>query len=507
MPTGNLPPKAKALFEKVYEDAKAKGDSEEKAAKKAWGAVKNAGWKKVDDKWVKQAELVEFSLRIEKAAFDKPTQERRWRAVTSDIDEDQHTDNMTLELYQDFLERIENGELVPEEFRSEFWSGGMPYLSISHYDDLDGKGVPGVVDATYIDGKALKAKGRFNNTALGIRCFDALCDDLYNKNSDVADKVRISIGFLDWQHKHKSNGYIFTRESIDDICPECLKELITGEGSGKAYLKGHLIHYALTRVPVNERTLMEVDKSMAITRKEDAESIVGEELADELDELQKSKKKSGALVTFSDTEDEVEEVVETEETPEPVVEEAKMKKEEKEEEMDDEEEEEYKDKKKKDKSEVLLAQILERLDTLVPQKAPEVENHPLDEAISGLKKDYSDAVAMAVSEDEKLQLIQDSYAKLGNFIVETVKSPVQEKAEQVNSVDNGQLTELANIVAGLAQKVDLLTTKLSEGQVLNGPKVPQPRQIQPQPFLPFAETTQPGKPQKLSEIVARSVGL
>jgi len=501
MPTGNLPSKAKALWERVYEQAKADGDSEEKAAKKAWGAVKNAGWHKKDDKWVKSADLVEFSLRIERASFDKPTQERRWRAVTSDIDEDQHTDNMTLELYQDFISRIESGESVPENFRSDYWSGGMPYLSISHYDDLDGKGVPGIVDATYIDGKALKAKGRFNNTPLGIKCFDALCDDLYNKNSETDNKIRISIGFLDWQHKHKSNGYIFTRESIDDICPECLKELITGEGKGKAYMKGHLIHYALTRVPVNERTLMEVDKSMAITRKEDAESIVGE-LADELDEMQKAKRKSEALVTFSEAEEEAE-ATPQEETPEPVVEEAKAEKEDKEKEMDDEEEEEY----KKDKSEVLLARILERLDSIAPQKAPEVESHPLDEAILGLKKDYSDVVAMKVNEDEKLQLIQDSYAKLGEYIVQTVKSPVQEKSEQANSVDNGQLTELANIVAGLAQKVDLLTTKLSEGQVLNGPKVPQPRQIQPQPFLPFSQTEQSTKPQSLKDIVARSVGL
>ena len=55
MPTGNLPPEGKALFEKVYESAKKSstckdsGDRmDECAARVAWTAVKNAGWKKTD---------------------------------------------------------------------------------------------------------------------------------------------------------------------------------------------------------------------------------------------------------------------------------------------------------------------------------------------------------------------------------------------------------------------------------------------------------------------------
>lgn len=554
MPTGNLPAKAKALWEKVYEAAKAKGDSEEKAAKKAWGAVKNAGWHKKEDKWVKSSNLVEFSLRIEKASFDKPTQEMRWRMVSSDTLEDLHTDNMTLELYQDFINRIESGEQVPEEYRSEFWSGGMPYLSIAHYDDLDGEGVPGITDATYIDGNKLKARGRFHDKPLGKKCFDAICDDLYNKNSEHEDKVRVSIGFLDYSHRHKSNGYVFVRESLDDFCPECLKELLTGKGAGKEYLKGHLIHYALTRVPVNQRTIMEVDKSMAIkTRKEDAASIVGEEFADELDELQKVKSKSSALVTFSDTEDETEtpeseEVVE--EVSEPVVDEIKQEKSyggatslvDAKKVMDAQQEywrlsdlwymlsevmsnifysEDIENKGEAikkvvdefksmidNKSLALLSQIEDFLGKTV-QKSENNDVHPLDGAIAELKKDFSDAMAIEATPDEKLQLIQESYAKLGKSVVDVVKAEQKQEVqnEQPINADNSQLIQLANIVENLTQKVDLLVTQMNGRTEFTGPKVPEPRSMRLEPFNPMSQVQNPNKPMSLHDIVQRSVGL
>jgi hypothetical protein len=51
--TGSLPPDGKALWEKVYQASKKSGDDEELAAKKAWGAVKRAGWSKQDGEWMK----------------------------------------------------------------------------------------------------------------------------------------------------------------------------------------------------------------------------------------------------------------------------------------------------------------------------------------------------------------------------------------------------------------------------------------------------------------------
>jgi hypothetical protein len=52
--TGTLSGEGKALWEKVYNSSKQKGDSEETAAKKAWAAVKNAGWHQKKGDWVKK---------------------------------------------------------------------------------------------------------------------------------------------------------------------------------------------------------------------------------------------------------------------------------------------------------------------------------------------------------------------------------------------------------------------------------------------------------------------
>ena len=49
-----LPKKANDMWKKVYQSALDAGDSEEKAAKKAWGTVEKS-YKKVGDKWVKRS--------------------------------------------------------------------------------------------------------------------------------------------------------------------------------------------------------------------------------------------------------------------------------------------------------------------------------------------------------------------------------------------------------------------------------------------------------------------
>jgi len=41
----------------------------------------------------------------------------------------------------------------------------MPYLSISHYPDLEGKAVPGELQSIYMDGNRLKGRGRFFETS------------------------------------------------------------------------------------------------------------------------------------------------------------------------------------------------------------------------------------------------------------------------------------------------------------------------------------------------------
>ena len=308
MPTGNLPSEGKKLFEEVYDKAlkgSCKDAKEPKAcaAGSAWTAVKNAGWSKnAEGKWVKKAELQEFSLTIKSLFVDEKTNEKRWKADTSDTVDDSRSDNMTLQLFQSFIKRISANELAPEEYRSDFWKGGNPYLSVSHYPDLNGDGVPGEVKTVFVDGRFLKAKGIFYNTKLGEAAWKALMDD---RETNREDKVRISIGFLDYGHIHKSNNFQFKRNSLDDTCPECIREILNGEYSGKAFTDGMLVHFAMTRVPVNKRTDISPDlevKSEMTTQKEDAASIIGEEFAAELEDLDKKMNKK-ALVEFSETEE------------------------------------------------------------------------------------------------------------------------------------------------------------------------------------------------------------
>lgn len=158
MPTGNLPTSGRSIWEKVYKEALSGSCKKDKqcAAATAWKAVENAGWRKVDGKWVKKSIVIaEMSMYITKATIDPKTMKMKWSAVNSDTDPDSHYERMSLELFSDFITRIKNEESIPEPFKSafcsSFWCGGMPYLSVSHYPDLNGKAVPGRPTQLYID--------------------------------------------------------------------------------------------------------------------------------------------------------------------------------------------------------------------------------------------------------------------------------------------------------------------------------------------------------------------
>lgn len=255
---------------------------------------------------VKNSEIVDFSMAITKASYDKfNAVPRHWRAVDSDTDKDLYEEQMSTELFKDFTDRINNNTPVPEAFKSviceDSWCGGMPYLSIAHYKAGESaKNVPGKVESIYVDGNRLKSKGTLDDTELGRKVFESLCEDAIKQKSGEQDHlpVRISIGFLDLQHKHtaKQGGqeFVFTRSTVGQICPLCEQGI-----GGKIYLKGQLVHLALTRVPVNPRTEMVAEKSMDIlTKKDDAKSII-KELADELDERSLAE---GTLVVRADSE-------------------------------------------------------------------------------------------------------------------------------------------------------------------------------------------------------------
>jgi hypothetical protein len=488
MPTGKLGGEGKKLFESVYNSelkGKCKGDKG-CAAQRAWGAVKNAGWKKdKEGNWTKKANLVEFSMYFEKAPFNQDTKEMSFVAAASDTEDDLYQDNMTMELFDSFLTRISNKEEVPEEFRSEFWSGGEPYVSVSHYPDLNGKAAPGMVDKSWVDGKFFKSRGHFFPTELGKAAYRSIWEDLKSPlRSDASDKVRISIAFLDYKHLHKRSGYIFERKSLNDICPKCLMEMLSGEHEGKAYLDGHLIHEALTRVPVNQRTAIEpelVERANMVTQKEDASSIVGEELAEFLSETDKEKLKSLALVTHSDTDPEVETeddeldilIDETEPKDEWTVELAKTKKKDAKTDAEDQNEDEEtetqdaedasetdeqmpmdKKKKKPMKSEYaeLRAAIVE-----LSQKVSRPEPHPLDSAILALKSAYDETIRLDIDPDEKLRLIQEAYSTVGEQIIELVK-PVE---PEIASGEVEVSKMISEALKPIEQQMQLIVAQLS----------------------------------------------
>lgn len=268
----------------------------------------------------------QFSMLISKSSIYDG--EMRWAAVNSDTDWDLYGERMSLELYKSMIAKIKAKSPPPEPFAemvtSDYWKGGMPYLSIAHYPDGNGKAVPGTVKELFIDGTQLKAKGNLHNSPLGLAVWKSLKEDEVNYKSNVdTDRIRISIAFLDLAHKHGDGGKVFHRKSFTDVCPQCQK----GVGE-KIYLDGYLVHLALTRVPVNPRTIMEAEDAMArkakpTTKKEDALTILGgDESLVELVEnsVLESKSELGeALVEMSETED-ISEVEATIDEVAPVVE-------------------------------------------------------------------------------------------------------------------------------------------------------------------------------------------
>lgn len=456
-------------------------------------AICHSIWRRKDQK---KSDLTELSLVIRSVGLNKKTGKRYWKASTSDIYPDLYNDDMSLELYSSFLDKIKGGITPPEEFCSESWDGGLPYVSVAHYREHS---IAGDTERVYVDGSVLKANGTFRDTPLGIACFNALCNDLYSNEDKHNERIRVSIAFLDYKHKHKSNGFVFERSDIDEFCPECLKERMDKSQPGRIFLDGLLIHFAMTRIPVNQRTLMEVEKSMT-TKKDDATSIVGEELAEELDEKEKSLiGKSEAVVIKSD--DPVEEVVqetalvtlgdilakiEGVEKSLAVIEGAlsSPKKE-----MEDEEDDEEEEKKKKKKME------------------EESQSHPLSEALSQLRSDFDSVALMSGTTDDKLRAIQESFNAVGLKIRELL-STSEEKSDA--PTEQVVTDKLLNFLQNISDKLDLLNSQQKSQAVLPS-SIPSPRSISPavvpQIGQPVTKKPQEGQTPYLRSLIDKSVGL
>lgn len=453
----------------------------------------------------------ELSMYITKSSLHNV--EMRWSAVNSDTDWDLYGERMTLELYTKMLSYIKDKVPPPAAFKSmvisDYWQGGMPYLSIAHYPDLNGLAVPGTPTTIYIDGKQLKAKGILFDKPLGREVWKSLKqDELQTKSDTNKNKIRISIAFLDLAHKHGENGEVFKRESLDSVCAECRK----GVGE-KIYLDGYLVHLALTRVPVNTRTIIQPEdamtkKSQIQTKKEDALSIVEDSnLVEEI--AQKAlETKSDILVEMSEAEVEKMKHKNDESPMENEGDEKDM--------MEDKKEE--KDMKKKSLTEEDLAVIANVVKSVLTEtKAPEpvvvmeqksevVEKSALDIATDNLYNHINQAIEMAGTVEQKLESINPALQTLGATITDYVRKSVGVAKADTVSNDQSAVLEaiqaLSNQVAGVISEV--ATLKAQTAVAPKQPIIPAPRSIQVQQPI-VAQSQAAVKPNSVRNIVRRSV--
>lgn len=466
-----------------------------------------------------------IDMFISKASQDPETGEMRWAAVASDTDLDFYEDRMSIELFEDFIERIEANEGAPSVFTSEAWKGGMPYLGISHYLDLDGAGIVGDPSSIYVDGNRLKSKGTFRATNLGEAAFAAVKAD--QKNGVPNDeRIRISIAFVDWAHTHGDK--LFTRESLSDECRMCAADL-----SDKIYKRGQLVHLALTRVPVNERTPIWLEERAMTTMKEDALSVLGEEHEEEVEKLDELSRKDQRKVYRSEAvivKSEEDEAPSTEEEEEPKAElvkrffggatsfdeaEAFLKQSEELDEIFDSFSmldgilwNIYTDVEVKDKPAAMSQAVTDfksRVDSavkrsltiraaqmileaeneegetmadeqVVVKKEPGVEKHilasPLDDSLSKLKAVVIEAAAGDGPMEDRLKTIQPVL----NSLAETVKATVEgEDIVNAKAVATAVASAVSEQLTPLTEAIQLLAAKAESAPKLDATMIPGPR--------------------------------
>jgi hypothetical protein len=246
--------------------------------------------------------LESINLTITKATLIKGG--GRWACVASDTEQDKAMERTSLELFHNWIDRIKTGKA-----ESYLPAPRWPFLGLSHYPGLDGKGEGGLTDKAYIDGNRFKASGIFNQNPLGESLSSAIVTEraLIKKGEFEGNPIRISAGWYDLSHKHVNSGHVFVRKSLMDKCPVCESDGAKAQAD-KIYIDGQLDHFACTRVPMNVRTEIapesEVMKSMSkkVTRLEDAKSIVSEEIAEDINN-------EAVSIGKSETEDELPEAM------------------------------------------------------------------------------------------------------------------------------------------------------------------------------------------------------
>ena len=399
------------------------------------------------------------SLFITKATQD-PDGTRRIKATASDTFEDSFGQRMTAQLYQNFLSRVAEDEPAPGPFVSKAWKGGMPYVSVAHYLDQDGEAVVGTPTQLWVDENKFRFKATMSNTPLAEKAWSAIKKDIADNVPDDK-RVRVSIAFIDWEHVHADDTH-FVRKSITEVCPVCMSGTKL-----KDYVKGQLIHFGLTRVPVNARTPIMIERSISDgvikTKKDDAASIVGEDFAEELEKRERSGivGKSEAVVVRTATED----------VPVPVV---------------------------------VPPVSAAAPEPIVPPTPKPIQaevhmfdmNHPLATLLSAVATTYDGVVTKSeLTRAQKFQALQTSLDALAVAIKSEVDAKTPPTTVDVEETIRRVLGEM--LPAFMAQ-----STPVASGQGRS-----EPRQVAPSAAATFRSTPAAAAPNSLRALARRSVGL
>ena len=162
-------------------------------------------------------------------------------------------------------------------------------------------------------------------------------------------------------------------------------------------------------------------------------------------------------------------------------------------------------KKKADYDFAALESKVDRMLSVLEAPKEVVPAHVLDETFAQFKRDFDSVMLADTTAEDKLQNLQASINNVGNDVVSVVRSQAKpispEKAEQ------NQIAQLAEVVASLAGKVELLSTQIANPQVKHevtpAAAVPQRRSLSVPPSLiaKKAESITPS----LHDIILKSV--
>lgn len=186
---------------------------------------------------------------------------RRWTATPTKFAADKEKDEVTREFYEYAATMIEAG------------AHPTPALVVSHFDDprfskahepTPAEFAAGWTTELFIDGKQPKARGIFEDNELGDAVYEAVKADM---DDDVPHDERIRISMA-WRP---------VKGGLEEV-----------EGITR-HTKGMVRHFAATRVPIIADTDILVEKAgVRKTKFQDASTIIGEDLAAELDDFHNS---------------------------------------------------------------------------------------------------------------------------------------------------------------------------------------------------------------------------